>query len=317
MDPDRQWLYATSGYALNNGRLELVDFSALISNPRAWFLFLHTIAAGLVTAAFFVLGISAYHLARKQNSEHFRKSFLLAGIIAILSTILVGVFGDLQGKYLREVQPMAAAASEALWETSDPAPFTIVALFNASGRQETWSLKVPYLLSFLYYTKPSGEVLGIDNLQKEYEIQYGPGNYVPLVALTFWMFRIMVGVGLLMVAVAAYALFLPWKKWPDKWMGLLKWMVWVIPLPYLANTSGWILTESARQPWIVHGLLKTGNALSPNLTASMVTFSWIGFALTYAIFMVVDVYLLKTYAKTGLSADQAEAKVPAELDAGY
>jgi cytochrome d ubiquinol oxidase subunit I len=159
--------------------------------------------------------------------------------------------------------------------------------------------------------------LGIDNLQKEYEIQYGPGNYVPLVALTFWMFRIMVGVGLLMVAVAAYALFLPWKKWPDKWMGLLKWMVWVIPLPYLANTSGWILTESARQPWIVHGLLKTGNALSPNLTASMVTFSWIGFALTYAIFMVVDVYLLKTYAKTGLSADQAEAKVPAELDAGY
>jgi cytochrome d ubiquinol oxidase subunit I len=304
------------GYVINNGRAEMVDFYAVFTNMRGWLLFWHAIAAGFVTASFFVLGVSAYHLVRKQNTEVFRKSFLIAGIIGLLSTILVGVFGDLQGKYLREVQPMAAAASEALWDTDDPAAFTVIAIFDSTGRRELWSLKIPYLLSFLYYTKPEGVVRGINDLQNEFEMKNGPGEYVPLVALTFWMFRIMVGVGLLMVAVAAYALYLHWKKWPDKWARWLKWMVWVIPLPYIANTSGWILTESARQPWIVYGLLMTKNAMSPNLTAGMITFSLIGFALIYAIFMVVDVYLLKTYATAGLSAPGAEAIVAAVSETG-
>jgi cytochrome bd ubiquinol oxidase subunit I len=305
------------GYVHNNGRLEMVDFTALLSNPRGWLLFWHAIAAGFVTASFFVLGISAYHLARKQNMGLFRKSFLVAASIGLLSTIAVGVIGDLQGKYLRLVQPMAAAASEALWDTDDPAPFTVLALFDSTGKKEIWSIRIPYLLSFLYYTKPSGEVLGINNLQKEFELKNGPGDYVPFVALTFWMFRIMVGVGLLMVAVTVYALYLHWKKWPDKLERSLKWLVWIIPLPYIANTSGWLLTETARQPWIVHGLLLTKNAISPNLTSGMITFSLIGFALIYAIFMVVDIYLLKSYASAGPASHQSEEKVLAESEAGY
>ncbi|MDP2976814.1 MAG: cytochrome ubiquinol oxidase subunit I, partial [Anaerolineales bacterium] len=127
--------------------------------------------------------------------------------------------------------------------------------------------------------------------------------YVPLVALDYWMFRIMVGVGLLMIALTAYALYLPMRKWPEKWMRPLKWMVWVIALPYIANSSGWILTETARQPWIVHGLLKTEDAVSPNLSAGMVLFSLIGFTLIYAILMVADVYLLVKFAKAGISAE--------------
>jgi cytochrome d ubiquinol oxidase subunit I len=304
------------GYVINNGRAEMVDFSALITNPRGWLLFWHAGAAGFVTASFFVLGISAYHLVRKQNSEVFRKSFTIAAIIGILSTILVGVFGDMQGKYLRIVQPMAAAATEALYDTDDPAPFSVIALFDASGK-EIWSLRVPYVLSFLYYNRPAGVVRGINDLQREFVLKNGPGNYVPSVGLTFWMFRFMVGVGLLMVAVAAYALFLAWKKWPDKWARSLKWMVWVIPLPYIANTAGWILTEAARQPWIVHGLLRTRNAMSPNLTAGMVGFSLVGFALIYTIFMVVDVYLLKVNATVEASGHEADPNIPAESQADY
>ena len=305
------------GYVLNHGRAEMVDFTALITNLRGWLLFWHAIVAGFVTASFFVLGISAYHLFRRQNTEAFRKSFLMAAIVGILSTILVGVFGDEQGKYLRIVQPMAAAATEALYDTDDPAPFSVIAIFDASGKKEIWSLRVPYVLSFLYYNEPTGEVRGINDLQRDFERKNGPGDYIPSVALTFWMFRIMVGVGLLMVAVAAYAVFLSWKKWPDKWITHLKWMVWVIPLPYISNTSGWILTEAARQPWIVHGLLRTQNAMSPNLTVGMVTFSLIGFALTYAIFMVVDIYLLKVYATTGPSAPESVAEIPTGSEAGY
>ena len=295
------WMQHPVGFVLNeaSGRAELVDFAALALNPRGWLLFWHTIASGFTTASFFVLGISAYHLARKQEVEGFQRSFRLAAVIGIIASVMVGLSGDVQGRYLREVQPMAAAASEALWDTADPAPFSVVALFDSTGRREIWSLQVPKALSMLYYLKPEGEVQGINQLQAEYAARYGPGNYVPLVALDFWMFRLMVGVGFLMVALAGSALALSLSKRPEKWNRWLRRMVWVIALPYIANTSGWILTETARQPWVVHGLLKTENAASPNLGPGMVLFSLIAFVLTYGLLMVADVYLLVKTANAG------------------
>ncbi len=271
----------------------------------------HTLAAGLVTAAFFVLAVSAYHLARKQHVDAFRISFKTAALIGIVSTILVGVVGHVQGAFLREVQPMAAAASEALYETADPAPFSVVALFDASGKKVIWSLDVPKFLSWLYFFKFEGEVEGIDNIQAQYTELYGPGDYVPMVVLPYWTFRIMVGVGFLMVALAAIALYFPFKKWPEKPLRWLKWGVWIVFLPYIANTAGWILTETGRQPWIVHGLLKTADGVSPQ-SAGMVLTSLIGYVLLYAILMVADVYLLVKFAKAGPAAaeDDAEAAAP-------
>ena len=189
------------GYELENGRAVLVNFWALLGNPRGWFLIWHTLSSGLVTAAFFMLGISAYHLVRKQQVEAFRYSFKLAAIVGLVMAIMSGVAGHAQGVYLREVQPMAAAASEAHYETADPADFSLVALFDSTGKNEVWNLRIPKMLSWLYYFRFSGEVEGIDNIQAQYEQQYGPGDYVPLVALTYWTFRIMVGVGTLMVGV--------------------------------------------------------------------------------------------------------------------
>jgi cytochrome d ubiquinol oxidase subunit I len=303
------WMQSPVGYAINEatGRAELVDFGALVFNPRAWLFFWHTISAGFVTAAFFVLGISAYHLARKQNVDFFQRSFRLAALIGLVAAVMVGVAGHVQGTYLLEVQPMAAAASEALWDTADPAPFSVVAIFDATGKQEIWSLKIPKALSLLYFFRTEGEVPGINQLQAEYEALYGPGDYVPLVALTFWTFRIMVGLGLLLIALGAYALYMAMRNWPAKWARWLKWVVWVIPLPYLANTAGWILTESGRQPWIVHGLLKTENAVSPALGVGAVLISLIGFVLIYAVLMAVDVYLLVKYGKAGPDADVQES----------
>jgi cytochrome d ubiquinol oxidase subunit I len=183
----------------------------------------------------------------------------------------------------------------------------VVALFDSTGKQEIWSLKIPKALSVLYFFSTEGEVPGINQIQAEYEALYGPGDYVPLVALTFWTFRIMVGLGLLLIALGAYALFMAVRNWPVKWARWLKWIVWVIPLPYLANTAGWILTESGRQPWIVHGLLKTENAVSPTLSVGMVLISLIGFVLIYAVLMAVDVFLLVKYGKAGPDADVQES----------
>jgi cytochrome d ubiquinol oxidase subunit I len=296
------------GYTLNEaaGRAELVDFAALVTNPRGWWLFLHAIAAGLTTAAFFVLGISAYHLARKKHMEVFKKSFQMAAIIGLIGATTVGLVGHFQGIYLLEVQPMAAAASEAHFETSDSAPFKVVAIFDSTGKHEIWSLAIPVPLNWFYLPMVVHEIPGIDQLQADYAAQYGPGDYVPLVALDFWVFRIMVGVGLLIIALAAYALYLPWKRWPQKWTRWLRWMPLAIALPYIANTSGWVLTETARQPWIVSFLLKTEHGISPNLGVGTVLFSLIGFALIYAVLMVADVYLLVKYAKAGPDAAMQE-----------
>jgi cytochrome d ubiquinol oxidase subunit I len=295
------WMQNPVGYVISEttGRAELVDFGALIFNPRAWLFFWHTISAGFVTAAFFVLGISAYHLARKQNTDFFRRSFRLAALIGLIAAVMVGVAGHVQGTYLHEVQPMAAAASEALWETASPAPFTVVAIFDSTGKQEIWSLRIPKALSLLYFFRTEGEVRGINQIQVEYEAMYGPGDYVPLVALSFWTFRIMVAMGLLLIALGAFAVYMTMRNWPAKGARWLKWMVWVIPVPYLANTAGWILTETGRQPWIVHGLLKTENAVSPTLGVGSILFSLIGFMLIYAVLMTVDVYLLVKYGKAG------------------
>jgi cytochrome d ubiquinol oxidase subunit I len=306
------WMQHPVGYVLNEagGRAELVDFAALIFNPKAWLFFWHTISAGFTTAAFFVLGISAYHLIRDKGSEVFRRSFRMAAIIGVIAAIMVGVAGHFQGMYLLKVQPMAAVASEALYETSDPAPFSIIALFDSSGKKVTWSLDIPKVLSLLYYFKLEGEVPGINQLQAEYVAKYGPGDYVPLVALTYWTFRIMVGMGLLLIAAGMYATYLALKSWPEKWMRWLKWLVWVIPLPYIANTTGWILTETGRQPWIAYDLLRTEDAMSVNLGAGTVLFTLIAFTLIYATLMGTDIYLLSKFARSGLDAASHEVTEP-------
>lgn len=149
-------------------------------------------------------------------------------------------------------------------------------------------------------------VQGVNDLQAQYVQQYGPGNYIPLMVVTYWTFRFMVGAGFLMFGLVAYALFLVMKDWPEKWMRWLKWMPWAIALPYIANSSGWILTEMGRQPWIVYGLLKTEEAVSP-LSPGMVLMTVIGFTLIYALLMSADVYLLNKFAKAGPSAAMQES----------
>lgn len=303
------WMQSPVGYALNSvaGRAELVDFFALISNPKAWLFIWHTLASGFATAAFFVLGISAYHIVRKKDMEEFKRSFQIAAIIGIISTALVGLAGDAQGKYMRTDQPMKLAALEAMWKTEQPASFSLLTIGDLTGKQEVWSLRVPYVMSLLACNNLTCEVQGVDDIQAEYQQKYGPGDYVPLMVVTYWTFRFMVGSALLMLVAAAYALYLTMKGLIDESNRWLNWMVWVIALPYIANSSGWILTEVGRQPWIVYGLLKVQDAVSPMLTPGMILITLVGFAAIYAVLMIADVYLLVRYAKAGVKGAEHES----------
>ena len=208
-------------------------------------------------------------------------------------------------------QPMKMAAAEALWESADPASFSLITIGNEPERKDVFAIRIPRVLSLLAYNQLSGRVEGINNLQAEYEAKYGPGNYAPPIAVTYWSFRLMVGAGFLMLALAALSLYHTMRgtvaAGKFRFLNLLP---FGIALPYLANTTGWMMTELGRQPWVVFGLMKTADAASPSVTAGMVLFTLIVFTLVYGALMAADIYLLVKFAKAGphLEAQPVQAE---------
>jgi cytochrome d ubiquinol oxidase subunit I len=304
------------GYAIRNGRAEMESFGALISNPHVFVQFPHVITAAMCTGAFFVLGISAWHLARtrdEETREAFRRSFRVGAAYGLAATIAVSVVGHSQAQYMVRVQPMKMASAEALWETADPAPMSLFTVGHEPERRDLFALKVPGLLSFLAYNRFSGEVKGIKNLQAEYEASFGPGDYVPPVMWTYWNFRVMVGAGMLMLLLAAWALWASLRGSFERSRWLLALLVPAITLPYVANSAGWIFTEIGRSPWIVFGVMRIENGVSPGVSAAEVLFTLVGFTLLYAALMAADLYLLSKFAKAGIhppALDVADAPEP-------
>jgi cytochrome d ubiquinol oxidase subunit I len=294
------------GYTLNNGRAEMTDFFALVLNPNVQVQFPHVVFAGFTTASFFVMGISAYHLLRKSNVDLFRRSFQIAAIVGMISTVLVALNGHTQAQHMVQTQPMKMAAAEALWYSEDPASFSLLTIGDLAQRRDVFALRLPRMLSFLSYNQLSGRVEGIYDLQAQYEQQYGPGNYIPPVAVTYWTFRIMVGAGFTMIALALYALFIVMGEMFESRPKVLRIFQFAILLPYLATSSGWLMTELGRSPWVVFGLMKIEDAISPTVPASSVLITLIGFTLIYAALMVADIYLLVKFAKAGVPVSSPE-----------
>ncbi len=286
------------GYVLRNGRAEMTDFFALLTNPHVWVQFPHVFFSGITTAAFFVLGISAWHLLRKSNVDFFRRSFQIGIVYGVIGSVVVILVGHNQAQHMVRAQPMKMAAAEALWEDADPASLSLFTFGNEPERRDVFAIRIPSALSLLAYNRLDGEVRGIKNLEAEYETKYGPGNYAPPIALTYWNFRLMVGSGFLMAFLALLGLYLVLRKQFEGQAWYLRLMPYALFLPYLANTTGWLLTELGRQPWIVFGLMKTDQAVSPTVTGGMVLASLVIFTLLYGVLMVADVYLLAKYARS-------------------
>ncbi len=298
-----------ASYVFNeaNGRLELVNFFALITNEKAWIFVWHTLSDGLAMAAFMILAVSAYHLTRKQNIDFFKRSFKIGAITGLIASSLVFLGGHTMGQYMGEIQPMKLAATEAIWETEQPAAFSLLTIGDLSGRKEIWSIRIPYVMSFLACNNFTCAVQGVDELQAQAVAKYGPGNYIPLMVVTYWTFRIMMAFGLIMIGASAWFLYATRLKDYEnaKWMKLVPFGALI--LPYAANASGWILTEMGRQPWIVYGLLKVQDAVSPNLTVVDLWISLIGYTAVYSSLAVAMIYLMKKYAIAGPDAAMHES----------
>ncbi|REF37240.1 cytochrome ubiquinol oxidase subunit I [Thermasporomyces composti] len=295
------WMQHPVGYRINEatGRAELTDFVAVLTNSTMLTTFPHTIAASYLTAGLFIVGISAWHLARGKHVEVFRPSLKMALVVTLIASLGVAVSGDLQGKLMTEQQPMKMAAAEALYETEQPAAFSLFTVGTLDGSEEVFSVRVPKVLSFLATGDFDGKVEGINDLQAAAQETYGPGDYRPIIPVTYWTFRLMVGIGFLTAGLALVGLWLirrgrlPKNRWVWR-IGVLS-----LALPFIANSVGWIFTEMGRQPWAVYGVLKTSASLSPGVTAASMLISLIALTVLYGVLAVIEAGLMVRFAKQG------------------
>jgi len=286
------------GYELADGRAQMTSIKEILTNGHLWVQFPHTLFAAFATGAFLIAGVSAWKIAKKHDVTMFKKSFRISIIVATISAMFVMVFGHQQAQYLVESQPMKLAAAESLWNTSDdPAPFTVIAGIDTEAKENSFEIQIPYLLSLFSYSKFSGEVEGMNQLQAAYEAKYGPGDYIPPVKTVFWSFRAMVISGTAMLLLGLYGWYASRRDLLEKKPLFTKIMVYAISLPFIANTVGWIMTEMGRQPWVVFGVMQTEDAVSPSVTFNEVLFSFISFTLIYAVLAGVTIYLFVKHIK--------------------
>ena len=285
------WMQNPVGYALRNGRAEMTDFKALVFNGTAWSIFLHTVLSGFALAAFFVLGVSAFHLLKKRETALFTKSFRTAAVFGLASALLVVVTGDMRGVDVAKTQPAKLAAMESHWGTQAGAPMTLLAWPDAKNARNTVEgLRIPGGLSWLAFHRLDAEVKGLRDF---------PPDERPPVLPTFLSFRIMVAFGGAMLLLALWAWLASRRGRLPSAPLLLKLLLWAIPLPYLAIQFGWIVAEVGRQPWLVYGVFKTADGVSKAVSAGQVALSLAGFVLVYGILAVVDAALLVKYARKG------------------
>lgn len=302
------WMQNPIGFEIVDGRAQMVDFGALITNPNVFRQFPHVVLSAFATAGFFVIAISAYRLLRTTDSEErfiFSRSLRLGLVFGLFSLIATMGMGHVSGQFMLDKQPMKLAAAEGLWETESPASLSFFQIGNEAERTSVVNIRIPSLLSFLVYDSFDGMVPGINDLNALYQEQYADtygadADYVPpMIWMLYWSFRAMVGFGGVMSLLATIGLFLWWRGRLENARWFLAILPFTIVLPYIANATGWMLTELGRQPWIVQGLMRTEEGLSPNLTVTDLWISLIGFTLIYGLLAVADFYLLWKYGSSG------------------
>ena len=306
------WMQHPVGYTINSktGRAELSNVGALFTNPVFLWGYAHVLLASTVTGALILLAVSAWHLRRGSSVEAFATTARVSLVVlvpAIILALFVGSeLGVVEGKY----QPMKIAAAEAQWEDCQPCSFS---LFQVGGGKNdetpTKIIQVPHLLSLLATNTWNGAVEGLNEVNAQYQKEYGPGNYVPNVFIQYWSMRIMAYIGALVFLLALWGAWAVWRHRLERSRWFLWAATWFAIAPFIMNTAGWLLTENGRQPWIVQGLMLTKDGVS-TLSSSWVVTTLVLFVLVYGIFGVIDGVLMVRYGRKSLS-DGEEGDAPA------
>ncbi|MFF7967208.1 cytochrome ubiquinol oxidase subunit I [Streptomyces sp. NPDC007903] len=320
------WMQHPVGFRINKerGRAELTDFWAVLTQNTALSQAFHTLSAAFLAGGAFMVGLAAYHLARRRHIKVMRTSLRLGLVTVVIAGLLTAISGDTLGKVMFKQQPMKMAAAEALWDGQKPAPFSVFAYGDVDKGHNTVAIEVPGLLSFLANDDFTSYVPGINDVNKAEQQKFGPGDYRPNIPVAYWGFRWMIGFGMASFTLGALGLWLTRKKFllpqhlrtgddevphlvlfGKRTLGpkLTPWFwrvaTWTMAFPLIANSWGWIFTEMGRQPWVVYGLFQTRQAVSPGVSQTEVAISMAVFTALYAILAVIEVRLLVKYAKAG------------------
>src|SRR4051812_1036449 len=301
------WMQTPAGYEMRDGRFFPVDWGAIVFNPSFPFRFMHMVTATFLTTSFVVAGISAWYLLKRRFTDHSRVSFSMAiGLISILASLQI-LLGDLHGLNTLHHQPTKVAAMEGHWEGGAGAPLILFGLPDMQAEENHYEIAIPYLSSLILTHELEGKVPGLKDV---------PPERRPFVPLVFWAFRVMVGLGFLMLGVGLASLVL--RVWGGLYDNLVFLRICVVltPAGFVALLAGWFTTETGRQPWTVYGLLSTADSVTPALTGGAALTSLVTFIVVYALIFTAGTYYILRLLKLGPEHTPHEDVPTARAEAG-
>jgi len=293
------WMHTPAGTEMQNGMHRVTSWSAAIFNDSFWYRFVHMGLASFLTGAFVVASVSAWFLLKGRELEANRRALSMClWLLLIIAPAQLWV-GDLHGLNTLEHQPTKVAAMEGNWETSGNVPLLLFAWPDQQAQTNHFEIGIPGLASLILKHDVEGEVPGISAV---------PRDEQPPVAIVFWSFRVMVGLGMLMIAFAVAGLLLRpgGRYWQSRWF--LKGLVPMGVAPFIAVLAGWFVTEIGRAPWLVYGQMTHAQGVTPSLSGGMALFTLIGYILVYALVFSAGVYYLTRLFEAGLEADDADSE---------
>lgn len=285
------WMQTPAGYEIREGMFHVVSWKEAIFNPSFYYRFAHMGLASFLTGGFVVAGVSAWYLLVGREVEANRKALSICLWLLLIVAPAQAVVGDFHGLNTFEHQPMKLAAMEGNWETDNKVPLLLFAWPDQENQTNHFEIGVPSLASYILTHEWDGVVPGLNEVPKAEQ---------PPVGIVFWSFRIMVGLGLLMIGAAFTGLVLRagGRYWRTPWF--LQSMRFMSVTPFVAVLAGWFVTEIGRSPWLVQGLMTYAQGLTPSLTGGMALFTLIGYILVYTVVFAAGLYYLMRVLYTGL-----------------
>lgn len=285
------WMHTPAGVELIDYRFHVVSWAEAIFNPSFPYRFAHMAMASFLTGGFVVAGVSAWFLLRGRDPEANRRALSMCLWLLLFLAPAQAVVGDFHGLNTLEHQPAKVAAMEGHWETSGNVPLLLFAIPDQEAQTNRFEIGIPNLASLILTHSTDGVIQGLNEFAPEEQ---------PPVWIVFWAFRVMVGIGLLMIATALIGLLLRRKGKFHQHTGFLKTLVYMIPMPFVAVLAGWIVTESGRAPWLVYGMMAHAEGVTPSLTGPMALFTLVGYVLVYAVVFYAGIYYLTRVVRNGM-----------------
>jgi len=296
------WMQHPTGYRLGpNNEIELSSFWGLLLNKWALWQYAHNMLGAVQTGCFVMAAVGAFYLLTKRD-ESYGRTFVKAGVLVGVFASILQLFptGDAQGVMISQSQPVTLAAMEGLFQTTEGAPVAILGQPDVPNNRLDNPLMIPQALSFLTYRKWNARVQGLDAFARDL--------WPDQISLLYFSYHVMVGLGTIFIAVMLLAALLYWrgKLFTSRWMLWL--LMLCVPLPYIANTAGWMTAELGRQPWLIYGIMRTAHGVSPKVGAGNAWFTLLGFMGMYSVLAILWMFLIYREIENGPTPEDLDRK---------